>query len=162
MSHIATEHNYDWLAMTACMNAPETVRHVETQQQNAERYYGVLEVPAYLVGNTPYRFSRFPDLEDILKILQFALSQTTTCIIDKDGKKVAEGKQLTRSFDIHDWIIKKVGVSSIVKVGLEAGAMSAWHFTELNKRDRKHRLSWHYRGVAGCPRRRGDGERSAA
>ena len=59
--------------------------------------------------------------------------QTAICIVDDKGKKVAESKTLTLPFDIHGWIIKQVEADSISKVGLEAGAMSAWLFIELSK-----------------------------
>ena len=65
--------------------------------------------------------------------LDISQQKTAICIIDKQGTRVAEGKALTLPSDIAEWIAKHTEVETIVKVGLEAGAMSAWLTTELIK-----------------------------
>jgi transposase len=65
--------------------------------------------------------------------LDVSQRQTSICIVDGKGTRVTEGKALTLPPDIHGWITKHVDARLIIKVGLEAGAMSAWLFTELTK-----------------------------
>jgi transposase len=63
--------------------------------------------------------------------LDISQRQTAICIVDGKGTRVAEGKVLTLPCDIHAWITKHIDIKSIVRVGLEAGAMSAWLYAEL-------------------------------
>jgi transposase len=65
--------------------------------------------------------------------LDVSQRQTAICIIDSKGERVKEGKALTLPSDIHQWIAKHVDTHSVIKVGLEAGAMSSWLYTELAK-----------------------------
>jgi transposase len=65
--------------------------------------------------------------------LDVSQRQTAICIVDGKGARVKEGKALTEPSDIYAWIIKHVDRKLIMKVGLEAGAMSAWLYTELSK-----------------------------
>jgi transposase len=65
--------------------------------------------------------------------LDVSQRQTAICIIDSKGERVKEGKVLTVPSDIHGWITKHVDAAAVTKVGLEAGAMSAWLYTELTK-----------------------------
>ena len=65
--------------------------------------------------------------------LDVSQRQTAICIVDGTGARVKEGKALTQPFDIYAWITKHVDPKLVVKVGLEAGAMSAWLCTELSK-----------------------------
>jgi transposase len=65
--------------------------------------------------------------------LDVSQRQTAICIVDDKGARVAEGKALTEPSDIYAWIRKHVDPKLVVKVGLEAGAMSAWLCTELSK-----------------------------
>lgn len=59
---------------------------------------------------------------------------TALCVVDGKGVIVAEGKVITHPQDILGWITKKdIALSSIVRAGLEAGAMSNWLCTELTK-----------------------------
>jgi transposase len=61
--------------------------------------------------------------------LDVSQRQTAICIVDGKGEKVKEGKALTLPTDIHTWITKHVDATAVIKVGLEAGAMSAWLYT---------------------------------
>ena len=65
--------------------------------------------------------------------LDVSQRQTAICIVDDKGERVKEGKALTLPCDIHTWIATHVDAVAIIKVGLEAGAMSAWLYTELTK-----------------------------
>ncbi len=66
--------------------------------------------------------------------LDVSQRQTAICAVDRDGKITAEGKALTQPRSIYDWLLaKKIPLDQIVKVGLEAGAMSNWLHTELSK-----------------------------
>jgi transposase len=65
--------------------------------------------------------------------LDVSQRQTAICIVDGKGTLVKEGKALTVPPDIYTWITKHVDPKLIMKVGLEAGALSAWLCTELNK-----------------------------
>jgi len=66
--------------------------------------------------------------------LDVSQRQTAVCVVDGQGKKIAEGKVLTLPGDIYGWLATKVlDLAAIVRVGLEAGAMSNWLYTELGK-----------------------------
>jgi transposase len=66
--------------------------------------------------------------------LDVSQRQTAICVVDAKGKIAVEGKALTLPSDIHGWLVAKdVQISSIVKIGIEAGAMSAWLHIELTK-----------------------------
>ena len=59
---------------------------------------------------------------------------TALCVVDGKGLIVAEGKALTNPQDIVGWIAtQKIDLTSIIRAGLEAGAMSNWLCTELVK-----------------------------
>jgi transposase len=64
--------------------------------------------------------------------LDVSQRQTAICIVNGKGTRVAEGKALTEPPGIYAWIIKHADPKTITKVGLEAGAMSAWLYTELS------------------------------
>src|ERR1019366_4591384 len=67
--------------------------------------------------------------------LEVSQAKTAICIVDRRGKVIIEGKSLTQPDCIFDWLIGiHIPLVSIVKVGLEAGAMSAWLCTELAKK----------------------------
>jgi transposase len=59
--------------------------------------------------------------------------QTAICIVDDKGARVKEGKALTEPSAIYTWVIKHADPKLIMKVGLEAGAISSWLYTELSK-----------------------------
>jgi transposase len=66
--------------------------------------------------------------------LDVSQKRTSIGVVNEKGTIVAEGKSLTLPSDIYDWLVaKNIELSSIVKVGLEAGAMSNWLFTELTR-----------------------------
>ena len=66
--------------------------------------------------------------------LDVSQKQTALCLVDDKGTIVAEGKALTDPGDIQAWIkTKGFALESIVRAGLEAGAMSSWLCTELVK-----------------------------
>ncbi len=65
--------------------------------------------------------------------LDVSQRQTAICIVNGKGTRVAEGKALTGPPDIYEWVTKHVDTKLVMKVGLEAGAMSAWLYTELSK-----------------------------
>jgi transposase len=65
--------------------------------------------------------------------LDVSQRQTAICIVDGKGSLVKEGKATTAPSNIYAWITKHVDPKLIVKVGLEASAMSAWLYTELSK-----------------------------
>ena len=59
--------------------------------------------------------------------LDLSQRQTSICIVDEKGKLVAQGKSLTQPADVRGWLeARQIDFSSIVRVGLEAGAMSGW------------------------------------
>lgn len=62
--------------------------------------------------------------------LDVSQRQTAICVVDGGGKIVAEGKALTQPASIHGWLVtKNIPLDQIVKVSLEAGAMSNWLHT---------------------------------
>lgn len=63
--------------------------------------------------------------------LDVSQKSTAVCIIDEKGKVVSEGACLTRPFDLVNYIRKRS--DHVAKVGLEAGALSPWLYTELTK-----------------------------
>lgn len=66
--------------------------------------------------------------------LDVSQRRTAICVVDGKGKITAEGKALTLPSDIHSWLVAKdIPISSVVKIGIEAGAMSAWLHGELTK-----------------------------
>lgn len=65
--------------------------------------------------------------------LDVSQRQTAICIVDGKGTRIAEGKALTEPSGIYAWVTKHLDTKLITKVGLEAGAMSAWLYTELSK-----------------------------
>src|SRR5258708_29264164 len=65
--------------------------------------------------------------------LDVSQRQTAICVVDEKGTRVTEGKALTQPSDIYAWIIERIDAGTIIKFGLEAGAMSAWLYTELTK-----------------------------
>jgi len=66
--------------------------------------------------------------------LDVSQKQTALCLVDSKGTIVAEGKTMTNPMDILAWIkTKGFALTSIVRAGLEAGAMSSWLCTELVK-----------------------------
>lgn len=67
--------------------------------------------------------------------LDVSQRQTAICIVNGDGARVVEGKAFTDPAAIHAWVTKRVDLALIRKVGLEAGAMSAWLYTELSNLD---------------------------
>jgi transposase len=65
--------------------------------------------------------------------LDVSQRQTSICIVDDLGASVKEGKALSEPSEIYFWITKHVDCKQVMKVGLEAGAISGWLYTELNK-----------------------------
>jgi transposase len=66
--------------------------------------------------------------------LDVSQKQTAICVVDEQGKIIEEGKSLTRPTDIYDWLhARQIEFSSIVRIGLEAGALSSWLCAELTK-----------------------------
>ncbi len=66
--------------------------------------------------------------------LDVSQRQTAICVLDGEGEVFAEGKATTEPGAIHGWLAaKSVHVGSIVKAGLEAGAMSHWLSTGLKE-----------------------------
>ena len=63
------------------------------------------------------------------------VSQKTTsiCVIDPLGKKLCEGKSLTRPEDIRGWLRNRIEDGKALKIGLEAGNMSSWLYSGLTK-----------------------------
>lgn len=63
------------------------------------------------------------------------VSQRTTsiCVIDHQGKKHFEGKSNTRPEDIRGWLLNRVEEGKTLRIGLEAGTMSSWLYTGLNR-----------------------------
>ena len=66
--------------------------------------------------------------------LDVSQKETSICVVDNDGRIAAEGKALSRPRDIYEWLVAKdVSGACIVRVGLEAGALSNWLCTELSE-----------------------------
>jgi len=65
--------------------------------------------------------------------LDVSQRETAICIVDGKGSRVKENKVLTDPSAIYAWIMKHVDLKLIVRVGLEAGALSSWLYTELSK-----------------------------
>jgi transposase len=63
--------------------------------------------------------------------LDVSQKSTAVCIIDEKGKVVSEGACLTRPFDLVNYVRKRS--DCIEKIGLEAGALSPWIYSELTK-----------------------------
>ena len=58
--------------------------------------------------------------------LDVSQKQTSICVIDDNGKIVAEGKSLTRPMDIFGWLKNRVDLDQTLRVAIEAGNMSSW------------------------------------
>lgn len=63
--------------------------------------------------------------------LDVSQKSTAVCIVDEKGKLVCEGMCLTRPFDLVNYLRKRS--SHIEKIGLEAGALSPWLYSELTR-----------------------------
>src|SRR5207245_2340071 len=63
--------------------------------------------------------------------LDVSQKSTSVCIVDGAGKVVSEGQCLTRPFDIVNYIKKRS--DCVEKIGMEAGTLSPWIYTELIK-----------------------------
>ena len=61
--------------------------------------------------------------------LDVSLQETAICIVDEDGIVISEGKTASEPGDLARWIAT-TGLT-ITRVGLEAGPLSPWLYTEL-------------------------------
>jgi transposase len=61
--------------------------------------------------------------------LDVSLQETAICIVDEDGIVVSEGKSASEPAELARWIAA-TGLT-IARVGLEAGPLSPWLYTEL-------------------------------
>ena len=59
------------------------------------------------------------------------MEETSICVVGEDGHKVWQGKTSSRPEVIANVIDRRA--SEVVKIGLEAGPMSAWHWHSLNE-----------------------------
>ena len=67
--------------------------------------------------------------------LDISQKSTSICVLDADGKKLHEGASLTRPQDIYGWLGNRLDCEpSDVKIGLEAGTLSAWLHRGLSER----------------------------
>ena len=63
--------------------------------------------------------------------LDVSLEETSICVVGEDGHKVWQGKTSSRPEVIANVIDRRA--SEVVKIGLEVGPMSAWHWHSLNE-----------------------------
>ena len=67
--------------------------------------------------------------------LDISQKSTSICITDAEGKRLHEGASLTRPQDIYGWLSNRIDVeASDIRVGLEAGTLSAWLHRGLSER----------------------------
>lgn len=64
--------------------------------------------------------------------LDVSMEQTAICVVDENGRKVAEGKVPTDPDAISDWLAEKAG--PLARIGMETGPLSVWLWNELTKR----------------------------
>jgi len=65
--------------------------------------------------------------------LDISQKQTSICVVNGQGKVIAEGKTLTQADAIYSWLGDRVKIAEITKAGLEAGSLSNWLYTGLSK-----------------------------
>jgi len=58
--------------------------------------------------------------------------QTAFCVVDENGRKLAEGKVPTDPDAMADWFAGKAG--EIEKIGMETGPLAVWLWNELARR----------------------------
>lgn len=61
--------------------------------------------------------------------LDVSMEQTAICVVDEDGRKLAEGKVPTDPDAIVEWLAGKAG--EIQRVGMETGPLAVWLWNEL-------------------------------
>lgn len=74
-------------------------------------------------------------MTDFFVGLDISQKSTSICVLDAEGKKLHEGAALTRPQDIYGWLGNRVETNlSNIRVGLEAGTLSAWLHRGLSER----------------------------
>lgn len=64
--------------------------------------------------------------------LDVSMEQTAICVVDENGRKVAEGKAPTDPDAIADWLAGRAG--QLARIGMETGPLAVWLWNELTKR----------------------------
>jgi transposase len=64
--------------------------------------------------------------------LDVSMEQTAICIVDENGKKIAEGKVPTDPDAIADWLAGRAG--EVARIGMETGPLAVWLWNELTTR----------------------------
>lgn len=64
--------------------------------------------------------------------LDVSMEQTVICVVDVNGRKLAEGKVPTDPDAIKKWLTVKAGETE--RIGMETGPLAVWLWNELTKR----------------------------
>jgi hypothetical protein len=64
--------------------------------------------------------------------LDVSMEQTAICVVDANGKKIAEDKVPTDPDAIADWLAGKAG--ELERIGMETGPLAVWLWNELTTR----------------------------
>jgi len=64
--------------------------------------------------------------------LDVSMEQTAICVVDENGRKLAEGKVATDPDAIADWLAGKTG--EMERIGMETGPLAVWLWNELTRR----------------------------
>jgi len=74
-------------------------------------------------------------MTDYFAGLDISQKSTSICVTDSDGKRLHEGAALSRPQDIHGWLGNRIDMETAeIRVGLEAGTLSAWLHRGLSER----------------------------
>lgn len=64
--------------------------------------------------------------------IDVSMEQTAICVVEEDGRKIAEGKVPTDPDAITDWLASKAG--QVARIGMETGPLAVWLWNELTSR----------------------------
>ena len=64
--------------------------------------------------------------------IDVSMEQTAICVVEEDGRKIAEGKVPTDPDAIADWLAGKAG--QVARIGMETGPLAVWLWNELTSR----------------------------
>lgn len=62
--------------------------------------------------------------------IDVSMEQTAICVVEEDGRKIAEGEVPTDPDAITDWLAGKAG--QVARIGMETGPLAVWLWNELD------------------------------